>query len=119
MFCWLLGRAAASIVSVRRWRWHHRLLTTVLACLVAPLLFHGWYIAFGGNFHTVVPGAVYRSAQPSKAELQKLVSVYGIRTVINLRGDNTDVWYLDEHDMGRTLGVQIVDVGRWAKQPPS
>ena len=82
------------------------------------ILFHGWYITFGGNFHTVVSGAVYRSAQPSKRDLRKLVPTYGIHTVINLRGDNTDPWYFQEHETAQELDVKVVDVGLWACQPP-
>jgi protein tyrosine phosphatase (PTP) superfamily phosphohydrolase (DUF442 family) len=92
-------------------------LAAILTCLLLPVLFHGWYIVFGGNFHTVLPGKLYRSAQPSTAELRNLVAAYHIRTVINLRGDNTDQWYWDEHEAGRSLDVQIVDVGLWAQQP--
>ncbi|HYV38259.1 MAG TPA: tyrosine-protein phosphatase [Gemmataceae bacterium] len=103
---------------VRGWRWQFQLLAAVFWCLTLPLLIHVWYITFGGNFHTVVPGAVYRCGQPSGDELRRICSVYHIRTVINLRGDNTEQWYYDEHDAGRAMGVRVVDAGLWATQPP-
>jgi protein tyrosine phosphatase (PTP) superfamily phosphohydrolase (DUF442 family) len=87
-------------------------------CLAAPVLIQAWYITFGGNFYAVVPGSVYRSAQPSTEELRRLVAAHGLRTVINLRGDNTEAWYYEEHAVGRELGVKIVDVGLWAKSAP-
>jgi protein tyrosine/serine phosphatase len=93
--------------------------TAIGACFVLPVLVHGWRIAFGGNFHTVLAGQLYRSAQPSGPELQKLVAAYSIRTVINLRGDDTAPWYYEEHEAASLAHVQVVDVGLWAGQPPA
>ncbi len=42
----------------------------------------GWH-----NFAAVVPGRLYRSNHPTPARLAALVRRYGIRTVINLRGE--------------------------------
>ena len=51
----------------------------------------------GGNEHTVIPGRVYRSAQMSRAQLQRSIAEKKIRTVINLRGCCPKMpWYLDE-----------------------
>ena len=102
----------------RRLRWQVRLAAGLFTCLMLPVLFHGWYVAFGGNLYAVVPGVIYRSAQPSAADLQTIASSCGIRTVINLRGDTDEPWYDVEHDTARTLNVQVVDVGLWATQPP-
>jgi protein tyrosine phosphatase (PTP) superfamily phosphohydrolase (DUF442 family) len=96
-----------------------RLAAAILACFFLPVLVHGWRIAFGGNFHTVVEGQVYRSAQPSGPGLEKLVAAHGIRTVINLRGDDTAPWYYEEHEAANLLHVKVVDVGLWATQPPA
>src|SRR5579883_2001980 len=41
-----------------------------------------WY-----NWHEVVPGRLYRSNHPTPARLARLVRRYGIRTIINLRGE--------------------------------
>jgi protein tyrosine/serine phosphatase len=114
-----LGAAGLAVVrSVGGWRWQYRLLAAVFAFLMLPVLFHGWHVLVAGNFHTVVAGKVYRSAQPSSADLQRFVAAYHIRTIINLRGDNTEPWYHQEHETARTLGVRVVDVGLWACQPP-
>ncbi len=46
------------------------------------------------NFHPVVAGEVYRSSQPSPAVIAQLQKQYGIKTIINLRGDNSGrSWY--------------------------
>lgn len=49
------------------------------------------------NFHPVVPGLVYRSAQPSNKDLSEYVAKYHIRSVLNLRGENPNSsWYEKE-----------------------
>ena len=40
---------------------------------------------FDGNFHTVIPGAVYRSAQLDSEDLDARIAELGIRSIINLR----------------------------------
>ena len=60
----------------------------------------GWeaaYVLLGANFHCVAPGAAYRCAQPSADWLRHVMQQKGIRTVINLRGDNSEsAWYVNE-----------------------
>src|SRR4051812_13007227 len=46
-------------------------------------------LQYEGNFHTVAAGVLYRSAQPSKAELAAAVREHGIKSVLNLRGANS------------------------------
>ena len=53
------------------------LLSCVLFVLRAPL--------WTGNFHSVIPGEVYRSGQLDTAELDEAIREYGIRSIINLR----------------------------------
>lgn len=59
-----------------------------------------------GNVHAVVPGEVYRSAQPKGDALDRLHAAYGVRSVINLRGENTgSPWYDEEIAASRRLGI--------------
>jgi protein tyrosine/serine phosphatase len=82
---------------------------------VAVQLYH---VTAGGNFHEVIAGDVYRSAQPSAEELEALIRRYGIRTVINLRGDNAeDDWYWEEKRTAERNGAVVVDVGLWGNSP--
>src|ERR671922_1591104 len=62
------------------------LLRGCVAGLALAACGHAGYVVFGPNFHAVVPGAVYRCAQPSGPRLERWVRRYGIRTVVNLRG---------------------------------
>ncbi len=63
------------------------------------------------NRHTVLPGKVYRSAQPSEQEVRDLVRDKGIRTIVNLRGlcPDTD-WYQQETRGAHDLGVSQEDI---------
>lgn len=89
-----------------------RVRNTGLALMVTALSFGG-YLAFlqlSGNFHTVVPGEFYRSAQPSASQLEDYASRYGIKTVINLRGKNDKAaWYNEEIAAAERLGIQHID----------
>lgn len=72
-----------------------------------------------GNIHVVIPGAVYRCAQPSAAELERLVRAYGIRTVINLRGfGNSQPWYREECRSANHLNLSLEDIGLSAGHLP-
>src|SRR5262245_25326937 len=76
-------------------------------------------VTLGGNVREVIPGRLYRCAQPSADGLEALVRRHGIRTVVNLRGDNVgEPWYERERQTARRLGVAFVDVGLWAYHPP-
>ncbi|MFV3127270.1 dual specificity protein phosphatase family protein [Niveispirillum sp. KHB5.9] len=70
-----------------------------------------------GNFHPVVEGALYRSAQPDPAALERYVRDYGIRTVVNLRGGNPDAgWYRAERAASQHLGLTHIDFPMSAKR---
>ena len=78
-------------------------------------------IVFGGlftariltkdNFHAVIPGEIYRSAQLSAGKLKKVVAEHGIRTVISLRRPRSDQgWYGKEKTMAESLGIAHHDI---------
>jgi len=67
------------------------------------------------NFNEVVPGQLYRSAQPSRGDIDGYVKRYGIRTIINLRGKSDALWYKDEIGAAQHAGISHIDFGL----PPS
>jgi hypothetical protein len=76
-------------------------------------------VLFGPNFHTVVPGRLYRTSQPSGDRLESVIRKYGIRTVINLRGCcNPMPWYLDECRVTSRNDVSLEDLGCSAGRLP-
>lgn len=81
--------------------------------LVAVVVF-GYEVSrvYGGlNEHEVIPGRVYRVAQPSEGEIADLASRHGIRTVLNLRGTTPwDLWYQRECRATYAGGISQEDV---------
>ena len=73
----------------------------------------GGYLGFlqlSGNFHTVIAGELYRSAQPTTSQLERYARDYGIRTIVNLRGASRNAtWYSDEISTARRLGIKHID----------
>jgi protein tyrosine/serine phosphatase len=71
----------------------------------------------GDNFHTVVPGELYRSAQPTPELITDYQKSYGIKTIINLRGENVgSAWYDAELAQSRRLGIDLVNFRMSAKR---
>jgi protein tyrosine phosphatase (PTP) superfamily phosphohydrolase (DUF442 family) len=79
--------------------------------LVAALLWEAGQVVVGDNFHAVLPGQVYRCAQPSPDDLKWAVREHGVRTVVNLRGCCADYpWYLEEARTTHRLGLAQEDL---------
>lgn len=86
---------------------------TALRCLFLSLLVFGSYALFQAwhnNFHEVIPGELYRSGQFWEGDVQKYTQQDGIRSIINLRGENTgQTWYDNEVREAKQAGVQHID----------
>lgn len=76
----------------------------VVAC-VAYLL----GIQLVGNFSEVIPGQLYRSAQPSAEDIAHYAKEYGIKTIVNLRGQGKSAWYREEVAAARAAGIRLID----------
>ncbi|MFB2552074.1 tyrosine-protein phosphatase [Ensifer soli] len=89
----------------------------ILAVLVFVPADHAVRLYSSGNFHTVVPGEVYRSAQLTPEALTAINKTYGIGTVLNLRGESRGApWYDRELEATRALGIDHVDFGMSANR---
>jgi hypothetical protein len=92
-------------------------------CLLGALLalgLHAGYILLGSNFHSVIPGEVYRSAQLSASALERFLREKHIHTIINLRGCcDPEEWYLDEGRVALRNNVSLEDLGFSAGRLPS
>ncbi len=101
-------------------RWLRSLLYGSLAGFLVVVALEVVRATLGRNFHTVIPDRVYRSAQPSGADLKELIHERGIRTVVNLRGNCAPLeWYLDECRVTHDLNVAQEDIGMSAGRLPS
>jgi protein tyrosine/serine phosphatase len=81
--------------------------------LAATGLAYGLYIGVVlllGNFHEVLPGRFYRSAQLSGVTLGSYIDRYKIKTVINLRGEHVGTpWYDAEAAATAARGTRLVN----------
>lgn len=97
-----------------------RFIRMVGAGLLGILALGGAYLGalqLTGNFNTVVVGEFYRSGQPTPTQLADYVKQYGVKTIINLRGDNTgSAWYDAELAEARRLNISHVDFGMSARR---
>lgn len=64
-------------------------------------------VTAGPNFHEVIPGRLYRSAQLSGAELRTVSRRFGVKTIINLRNAcPVEPWYQEETAVARERGIE-------------
>ncbi len=92
----------------------------LLAGLLLAVLWEIGQVMLGSNFHTVLPGRVYRCAQPTPAALDRIIRQYGIRTVVNLRGCSAPLpWYVAESRVTHRLDVSQEDIAFSASRLPS
>ena len=68
-------------------RWGRRALAAPLILTVALSIYVVATI-YRANFHVVVNGEAYRSGQMNAGELTHTIQKYGIKSVLNLRGEN-------------------------------
>jgi len=63
-----------------------------------------------GNFHEIIPGELYRSAQLSESEIHHYTQKYGIRTILNLRGENVGKpWYDEEVAASKANNLTLIN----------
>lgn len=78
----------------------------------AVLGFGAYFLAIQatGNFSAVIPGELYRSNQPTAAQVASYAHSYGIKTIVNLRGSSEDAaWYRDEVSAAAEHGIEHID----------
>lgn len=81
----------------------------LFACFLALIGFLG-YQQYSGNFHAVIEGEVYRSAQMKGDQLAQYTEKAGLKSVLNLRGASPDAdWYKAEVADSARLGLVHAD----------
>lgn len=78
---------------------------------------HAFLRTFWTNFDEIAP-QVYRSNQPTHRRFQKYRKM-GIRTVINLRGEDGHAHYLFEKESCEALGLTLINAKLWARHAPA
>lgn len=86
----------------------------VATLLCLPVLVLGLDLAWletSGNFAPIVAGEAYRSNQPTPERLAEYNALYGIKTVLNLRGSaRAGSWHDDEKAATEALGMTLIDM---------
>ena len=76
-------------------------------------------IFVGSNFHTVIQGRCFRSAQPTAKFLESVQKSHGVYTVINLRDTNPgEPWFEEEDAAAKRLGINLIPAGLSSKEQP-
>jgi protein tyrosine phosphatase (PTP) superfamily phosphohydrolase (DUF442 family) len=97
-----------------------RAIAGLLAAALAAAVFSFRAWLFRGNLHPVIPGEVYRSAQLSAPELERLIDSLALRSVVNLRGlDREEAWYGEQERALAARGVAHHGVRLSATRLPS
>lgn len=74
---------------------------------------HGILRGVWTNLHQIAPG-VWRSNQPSVARLHRYKAM-GIKSILNLRGEDIFSFYLFERETCAELGITLIDVKIYAR----
>ncbi len=94
---------------ILKWKSKRMAVRAGFALFIALVIYAGT-IRLDGNFHEILPGELYRSAQLTTTQLIDYSQQYNIKTIINLRGDNSGAaWYDTELAMARQLGITHID----------
>lgn len=88
------------------------------AWLDMHLVDHGCVRALYSNFHDL-GGGMYRSSQPSPAQIARYHRRHGVRSIINLRGVHDYGSYFFEEEACARLGVTLHSVKLYSRTPPS
>lgn len=89
----------------------------LLAWLDMMVMDFGFMRPFFNRPQEVVPG-IWRSNQPTPARLRKLAGQPGVRTVLNLRGENDHGAWLLERAVCEQHGIKLIDLRLASRKPP-
>jgi uncharacterized protein (TIGR01244 family) len=78
-----------------------------------------WWWGWDDNYHAVIRGELYRSAQMSAPRLREHLVRDGLRTVINLRPETNALWHAQEKQACQLAGVEFIDFPLVGDRAPS
>ncbi|GJL92073.1 MAG: protein-tyrosine-phosphatase [Hyphococcus sp.] len=79
---------------------------------------HGFLRTVYDNTHEIAPGKMWRTYQPSPAHLERWAAK-GVKTVVNLRGDNPSGFLFLEEEACTRLGLQLTNFRVYSRDAPS
>ena len=79
-----------------------------------------WIKKLFDNFHSVESGVIYRCSQLSPQRLKRYIRRVGIKTIINLRGENKSMeWWRHEDVLAREFNIHFYNIAMCARTLPS
>lgn len=89
----------------------------VIALAVGGYASYAGILQAMGNFHVVEEGVLYRSSQPTTEQIISYHEQYGIKSIINLRGENAGrAWYDAETRTAQSLGIKHINFRMSSRQ---
>ncbi len=79
---------------------------------------HGFLRTVYDNTHEIAPGKMWRTYQPSPSHLERWARK-GVKTIINLRGDNPSGFLFLEEEACARLGMALVNFRVYSRDAPS
>jgi len=91
-----------------------------LPFLILSLFLLVFYLVyFSPRIQSVVEGRIYRSPRLSANFLEKTIKEKGIKTIINLRGENKESeWYIEESEISKKNNIKLYDCRLHASDLP-
>ena len=93
-------------------------LRRLLAWLDMHLIDHGLVRSVYNNFYDLGSG-LYRCSNPNPWQIRKYHKQYGIRSIINLRGEHSYGSYAYEEETCRALGITLHNVRLYSRKAPT
>lgn len=79
-----------------------------------------WIKKIFENFHAVQSGVVYRCSQLSPQRLKRYIRSIGIKTIINLRGENQSrEWWQQERALAEEFNIHFYNIAMCARKLPT
>ena len=88
------------------------------AWLSMHLVDHGFIRSMYNNFYSL-SDSMHRSSQPSPAQIQEYHTEFGLKTILNLRGENPYGSYFLEAEVCEKLGIKLQTFRLFSRQPPT
>lgn len=89
-----------------------------LAWIDALFVDHAVFRLVWSNFAAVKPGVLYRSNHPTPGRLAEMTRRYGLKTLINLRGQAKNGSDALSRDMAQRLGLDFIDMALESRGAP-
>lgn len=83
---------------------------TIFKIFTFILLFFIFLISLQQNPRKIMGREIYTSSQPGLEKMDKYISKYKIKTVLNLRGENKKEWYFGEKKILEKRGVSFYSI---------